>query len=594
MRLAFLSTLLSVSRGFELGRFDTEQSFLDELPVISVDSIPASDIESIVNRQWFEAAGELIRKSHETHIDISAPIRAGAQAVRARIDELVKLLDPDYSKPHRMNPAFQWTQNDTSVFIQLKYSRRFNAPGSVDVTDFNCTFTDTSMIFSAIGGHSGKMFEYVLDLDFFDSIDPVFSKWMEGSVGKVSLTIQKARASKWPRLLLDKSLRIDNMHYWFDFGEKQESILNAMPSVTDSGLTCSKQDSVYCSVTDKCVVACNEENCSGRLNLNSVFSVCEGPPTIAPKQVSFNDTNSQRNVISGSVEVTFSPMSFDIEYVNVYITSTGLDLTDNLSEFLRSSARITGNQTTIGIVSVDLSTVGMADLVVVPVNAFGENREKKIRIKITDAFAPNNAGLLDDVSFIDTDPAINSVKGDFLYTLPPDLDGAIGLAFYWGKSDSEKHKTKAFNEDSLASTNDGKYSLTAATPMPSGATHVLIFARGPAGGGEVQIGAVLVYDKYRPQKKTKPFDLQSSGEEVSFSVSSTENVSFYSIRVTNTKNQTKEVEVVEVSESVLSYVSPVATRPNYVQLCVYPGNDMGRSVDPECMPLNSNRSEDEL
>jgi len=227
---------IPLALSIDLMKYASEQQLIEDIPKITVGSFKNADIEAIVNKQWFDAAGELVKKSHDEGVDISVPIRNGVANIRSKLDNLVKLLDPEYVRPQIVNPAFQWAQSDTTIFILLKYSRRFNAPGAVEVENLNCTFTQSSMLFSAIGEHSGKRFDYQLNLDFFDMIDPENSKWTQGSVGKITITIAKSRVTRWPRLLVS-NIKIDNMHHWFDYGEKLESSLAGLPDVSESGLT---------------------------------------------------------------------------------------------------------------------------------------------------------------------------------------------------------------------------------------------------------------------------------------------------------------------------------------------------------------------
>ena len=592
MRLSVTTALFVLSRSLDLENYANEQSFIAQLPGIDLATISHLDIEKIVLRQWFEAAGELIRKSHESDIDISAPIRSGAQEVRTRIDELVKLLDPDYSKPQRVNPAFQWTQNDTAVFIQLKYSRRFNAPGSVDVTGFNCTFTDSMMLFSAIGGHSGKMFEYVLELDFFDSIDSSMSRWSEGSVGKVSLTIMKVRSGKWPRLLLLPTLKIDNMHYWYDFGEKQDYILNSMPTMSESPQTCQLQALIYCPVSDKCVSSCDETLCVGKSHQK--FSLCEGPPSFSFKEIKFNDTDFTRGSVAGVIEVFLRKSShqYDTNYASLYYVDKGAELLDD-TPLIGKSYFVSSNKTEFRI---ERFTTVPTEIVAVPGNDFGENREKAIRITLEDFFAPTNCAQIANLQFTDIEADKRSIRGIFTYDLPVDTDGAVHFAFCWGRNLTDKlNSKKCISENS--STSETFFNLTVATSIPTGATHVLIFPVGPGGAQSgTPIANVAIVDNFRPDKEYKPTNVELvSTDTQSFVKFTRDNAAeFYSVRVSNAKGQSKELALIQEppTDPTVPINSPTFNiKPSYTKLCVYAGNEMGRANEGACIDLPTNNPE---
>jgi hypothetical protein len=419
----------------DLNRYSTESEFIRDIPKIRITTLKNPDIEAIVNRQWFNAAGELVKKSHEEGVDISAPIRNGVAHIRSQLDNLVKLLDPEYVRPQIVNPAFQWAQSDTTIFILLKYSRRFNAPGAVEVDNLNCTFTNSALFFSAIGEHSGKRFEYQLNLDFFDFIDPDNSKWSQGSVGKVTITIPKSRLSRWPRLLVLNS-KIDNMHYWFDYGEKLESSISGLPEVSESGLTCNVQTNkqYYCLTSDNCKDSCSE--CKGKKVPNDETHMCDGPPAYGPKEIVFSDSNAAKKIVSGTIEIHLKKNHHksDIEYFNIYLVDSGSNLTASTPVWLKSS-EVSDNITRVQFPS-ELPIDHPLDLIAVPANTHGERRKLSVGKSIVDLFSPDACDAIPDLGFTDTDGDENAIKGLLSYTPPASTDSATHVVFYWGKDES--------------------------------------------------------------------------------------------------------------------------------------------------------------
>ena len=47
------------------------------------------------------------------------------------------------------DPAFQWAQSLNRTFINVKYSKKLDSPGYLDVRNENVEFTDNKMILSA-------------------------------------------------------------------------------------------------------------------------------------------------------------------------------------------------------------------------------------------------------------------------------------------------------------------------------------------------------------------------------------------------------------------------------------------------------------
>ncbi|KAF4702896.1 hypothetical protein FOZ63_006569, partial [Perkinsus olseni] len=98
------------------------------------DMVTPEEMEKWINNQWWDAALAAIKLDHEQQPTsgkrtdyFGPPVRKAAREIKARADELVRSLDQNYFRPQRVAPAFQWAQNDTAVFINVKFTRRWNA-----------------------------------------------------------------------------------------------------------------------------------------------------------------------------------------------------------------------------------------------------------------------------------------------------------------------------------------------------------------------------------------------------------------------------------------------------------------------------------
>jgi hypothetical protein len=593
MNLLGLLSLIHVSSCLDLNRFRSERELIEYLKDTQVGILTKDDIEGIVNHLYFDAAGLIIRKAHDTEEDVSIPIRNAVADLRSKLDNLVKQLDPDFFKPQRVPPAFQWTQNDTAVFIQLKYSRRFNAPGAVDVENFNCTFTNESLAFSAIGGHSGKRFEYALNLDFFDEIAPEQSSWNIGSVGKVLLTIVKRHVSKWPRLLLT-NVKIDNMHFWYDFGEKMEASLKPLPSMSESPLTCGSSGLLFCPTSGKCMENCSE--CESKPL--TVESICRGSPAYRPKEVNFIDNEVEFGSIGGSIEVTLNKEyhRFDIEGFNVYIVDDGKELEVNSLPI--STISFISNVTYRGDVPVFRMTSPL-EIVAVPFNEVGENREKSIRRVVADLFKPENCSRIDPIIFEDTDASEGFLKGLFRFSSPTNPNNATHLVFYWGKSATEKVNTWSSSITEVAVTVQS-YNMTSGTSIPPGATHVLVFAKSKLGEGSNPVGAWPIEDRMRPKGTVADIRLLAD-RSVEFRRAENEGeLTGYTVRSEYRNNkgrlQTEDVEVIptagvftfsNIARTSRSFNEPPSTdiKDGTWKVCIYLTNKMGAAVNGSCVEI---------
>merc|ERR1719254_10597 len=121
-------------------------------------------------RQWWELAKELVAKSHTQKVDLSFGVRKAVRTLKDEADELLRTLNPRYGQAQQVAPAFQWAQNDTCLFLTVKFTVRWNAPGALEVTEPSVTMTNNTFSFTGSGRHSNNKYKYVLSLSLFDDI----------------------------------------------------------------------------------------------------------------------------------------------------------------------------------------------------------------------------------------------------------------------------------------------------------------------------------------------------------------------------------------------------------------------------------------
>ena len=146
---------------------------------------------------------------------------------------------------------------------------KWDAPGAVNVKDPGVTMTDSLFQFKAFGEHSGNKYEYTLDLDCFDHIDPEGSSWSSASVGRFTAVLAKKRSRKWPRLLLDKKKKGTGRLDLTRQEEFDKNQMNGATLVSHSERTCGGKEKVYCPSKDACLADCAE--CKDRENKKVIF-----------------------------------------------------------------------------------------------------------------------------------------------------------------------------------------------------------------------------------------------------------------------------------------------------------------------------------
>merc|ERR1712100_295584 len=90
-------------------------------------------------------------KDEKEAIRIAAAVREAVRAAKNRLDDLIRSLDKNYEKFVDASPAFQWAQNSTHIFLNVKFAQRWNAPGALEVSNETVDVSDCCFNFSALG-----------------------------------------------------------------------------------------------------------------------------------------------------------------------------------------------------------------------------------------------------------------------------------------------------------------------------------------------------------------------------------------------------------------------------------------------------------
>lgn len=463
----------------------------------TVKKIDSADIEHLVIKGWWDLANEIVVKSHEQNADLSFAIRKGVKEVRRRADEVIRSLNPNYNEKKQVIPVFRWAQNDTSIFLTIKYSVKWDAPGAVNVKDPTVTMTDSMFSFKAFGEHSGNKYEYTLDLDCFDYIDEKESSWSSASVGRFTAIIAKKRSRKWPRLLLDKKKKGTGRLDLTRQEEMDKNQMNGATTVSHSERTCAALKKVYCPSKDNCHEDCS--TCTDRTSLKD-NKYCSGPPQKPVASVLFTDTNMERGIVSGEVKIEQVRTEYDVKhylilYGKMKKTESERKL-DNMTLIAKVPADLRLKEMKWDLpdqkVAKDLDETEQMALAVITENDFGSLRENSPVYRVfDDAYLPEKGPT--GASFHDTDGEIGKIKGDVVITSEEDPT-TEEFALYWGKKSARKLSTDAYIGTTRPSV---PYKLDSRS-IPNGATHILVFSKNKHGENTNSLTMAPIVDSQKP------------------------------------------------------------------------------------------------
>lgn len=482
---------------------------VDSRTKFDVKKIDTPVIEYVILRQWWGLARELVAKSHEQKVDLSVPVRKVVKTLKDEADELLRTLNPKYGQAQQVAPAFQWAQNDTCIFLTVKFTVRWNAPGALEVSEPDCNITADAFSFTGLGKHSNNKYKYSLALNFFDKLSPAESSWNTASVGKLSVTLRKKWARKWPRLLADKKTKIQNMHVWMEQQDRLDSALGGMSTVAHSPQTCGASKKVYCSVSDTCKANCS--TCTGKTEIIEEEHLCAGLPTDRAS-LSFKDVDMDEHEFGGSIKISKARQEFDIDQYVVYWgkdASAKLELPDGQTAQV-GEARPTGSETQVLLDSDTKAPSNASHLLVFSRNRFGENAVPG-SVALKDAYLPVERPQ--SVSFSDEDGDRFELRGNIVIQPASDQRTIEKYAVYWGKSATKKIASSASIAAVTKKKNEVKiiqhYISDNTIPPSNGTTHILVFSSNEHGEHPVPV-AVQIVDHTKPCQNIGDSDCPSS------------------------------------------------------------------------------------
>jgi len=436
-------------------------------------------VERVVLRQWWVLAKDIVTRSHAQQVDLSFSVRKAVRILKDEADELLRTLNPKYGLAQQVAAAFQWAQNDTCVFLTVKFTVRWNAPGALEVTEPVVTINATNFNFTGLGKHSNNKYRYTLSLDVFDNVQPKDSTWSLASVGKLSVTLRKRWPRKWPRLLVDKKTKIQNMHVWMEMQDRVDAHFGGMTAISNSPLTCALSDKLYCLATDTCKYAANCTQCPGKNIALEKEHMCSGMPT-EKASLSFKDTDMDENELGGEVQIIKARNEFDIDTYSVYFGGgERVKLSPGEGNpLLLGETKPTGSDAFVRLPHNTAIPEGATHLLVFSQNAYGEYDSPGNTI-IRDAVLPK--AKPDGLDFDDTDGQKNMVSGTITIHRAANEHMVDEYVIHWGKSPHRKLASSSELSAIPKSRSVLTYYVSKSTKIPEGATHLLVFTKNEHG-----------------------------------------------------------------------------------------------------------------
>lgn len=123
-----------------------------------------------MNRGWWNEAERLVLIAHDKKIDVSSSVYRTSSVIKNELKKVIDTLNSAGKEWPEISPAFQWTQSNTHVYLNVKFASRWDTPATLGCDTESYTLNDTHINFRAKCPSTKKYF--VLQFPFWRPINP--------------------------------------------------------------------------------------------------------------------------------------------------------------------------------------------------------------------------------------------------------------------------------------------------------------------------------------------------------------------------------------------------------------------------------------
>ena len=185
-----------------------------------IEKFDGKCVEELIKRGYIKEAEYLVDQSKLNGVDLSENVKKAANNVKEKVISIYKNFALDESDYTNIFPSYEWAQSMNYIFINIKYSHKWSAPGCVEVSKEHTTIFENLVMQTAYCFMGDNPMKFILNLDLYDHINEKESKFSSSSVGRYMLTLKKQNNSYWKSLHRKGADQPDNMRVWIEMSQK--------------------------------------------------------------------------------------------------------------------------------------------------------------------------------------------------------------------------------------------------------------------------------------------------------------------------------------------------------------------------------------
>ncbi|CAG9335904.1 unnamed protein product [Blepharisma stoltei] len=207
---------------------DSEDKYIKELS----KDVEFDDkcLKDLMVKQWWQASIELSTFAIQKDQQIDPSFKAEALNTKKKVEKLISLIE-NQGKINTVSPAFQWAQSPDTVFIEVKFSHRWDYPGCLEVSDPEVSIKEDRITFTGMCSRSNQRIKIALDLELYNKIVPEASTYSMKSGGRLNFTLKKYEVEAWAKP--NKGKKLSNATVWWEMRDKYRKEMNALTGEED-------------------------------------------------------------------------------------------------------------------------------------------------------------------------------------------------------------------------------------------------------------------------------------------------------------------------------------------------------------------------
>ena len=209
-------------------------SSLEEV-LIKLDTIglpdPSDCLLRLIEANKWEYATALSSHCVSNNIYLSDALKTKATEKKKKAEKLLQALDHNGAKVQTVSPAFQWAQSPEKVFLDVKFSHRFDSPGCLELASPFVNITETHLHVGAICSYSSHRMKYQLDFEFFAPVNASDCTYSFASKGRCSVTLIKNETAAWNLPMRGK--KPSNLQIWWEMKDRHKRAMNKLTGEKD-------------------------------------------------------------------------------------------------------------------------------------------------------------------------------------------------------------------------------------------------------------------------------------------------------------------------------------------------------------------------